>query len=157
MNKSNQQIYQFLNNLREKEENQLPRNEFVAHVPNCYKYIMSFIAVFGITVGALAPPGPGIAAGVPGIISLLALPSYFTYRCHVTKEFMKMECFFLCFKIKKEILWRDIKYKSVKRDRYGTPLILRLYDSNKKKRIRFDFGIVGFDEILRKARNIPKR
>jgi len=65
------------------------------------------------------------------LISAL-LPTYFSYRCYIDKEVLKISYFILCYKVKKETLWKDVAYKTVKRDSDGNPQSIRLLDANKK-------------------------
>ena len=67
---------------------------------------------------------------------------------------MKESYFLLCFRIKKEVPWKDAAYKRIRRDSKGKALSIRLYDKKKKKLISFDNTIAGFGPILRMAKNI---
>ena len=59
-------------------------------------------------------------------------------------------------KVSKEVLWKDVEYKVVKRDSNGEPLSIRLYNSKKKRLISFDYSVVGFEKILKMAKGVPK-
>ena len=152
-------LSELLNNLRKEEEDSLQANSFVGAIAKGYKYSLLVTAVFGIGMGyflavPIQDPSVGLIFGVLGIVALLMLPTYFSYRCHVDKNTLKAEYYILCYKIKKEVSWKDVEYKVVKRDSTGSPLSIRLYNSRKKKLISFDHSIVGFGKIVRMAKRI---
>ena len=69
---------------------------------------------------------------------------------------MKEEYFILCFKVKKEVYWKDVSYKLTERDDVGNAISIKLFNSDRKKLISFDKAIVGFDKVVRMAKRIPK-
>ena len=105
---------------------------------------------------SIQDPSVGMIFGTVGMLALLLLPTYFSYKCHVDKNAIKAQYFVLCFKVRKEVLWKDVKYKAVKRDSNGDALSIRLYNINKKKLIDFDYSIVGFEKIVRMSKDISK-
>ena len=152
-------LSELLNNLRKGEENSLQGNSFVGGIAKGYKYSLLITAVLGIGMGyflavPIQDPSIGLIFGALGIVALLMLPTYFSYRCHVDKNTLKAEYYILLFKIKKEVNWKNVEYKVVKRDSKGNPISIRLYNSKKKKLISFDYGIVGFGKIVRMAKRI---
>ncbi len=152
-------IVPFLNNEREIEETKLPSNNFVGTVSKGHKYSFLAVAIIGIGMGyflsvPVQDPFVGMIFGTLGIIALLVLPTYFTYRCYVDKSTLKVEYFVLCFKRKKEVHWRDVAYKRIKKDATGNPLSIHLYGTDKKKLISFDYSIVGFGKIVRMAKSV---
>lgn len=150
-----------LNNWRKGEEDALQTNSFVGTIAKGYKYSLLAASVVGIGMGyflcvPIQDPDVGMIFASLGIVILLMLPTYFSYRCHVDKSTLKVEYYILCFKIKKEVSWKDVKYRVVKKDFKGIPLSIRLYDRNKKKLIFLDCSIVGFGKIMRMAKKVAK-
>ena len=159
MNHTSQYVSELLNNLRKEEEDSLQTNAFVGAIAKGYKYSLLVTAVLGIGMGyfltvPIQDPSVGLIFGALGIVALLMLPTCFSYQCHVDKSILKAEYYFLCFKIKKEVNWKDVEYKVVKRDSKGRPISIRLYNSKKKKLISFDYSIVGFGKIMRMAKRV---
>lgn len=154
-----QMITEKLNDMRKEEERKLPAGKFVGYASKGYKYTMLFIAILGTVSGCLISipgknPDAGAAIGAIGLLTLLTLPTYFSYRCYVDMHMLKKEYYILCFKIKKKVLWKDVKYKKIKRDSAKEPFSIRLYDASKKKLISFDNGLVGFGKIVQMASGI---
>ena len=152
-------LSELLNNLRKREEDTLQANSFVGGIAKGYKYSLLITAVFGIGMGyflfvPIQDPALGLMFGVLGIVALLLLPTYFSYRCHVDQSTLKAEYYILFFKIKREVHWKDVEYKAVKRDSTGNPISIRLYNSNQKKLASFDYSIVGFGKIVRRAKKV---
>ena len=56
------------------------------------------------------------------------------------------------FKIIKEVEWKDIKFKKLKRDEYGEINTIKFYDENMKKLMSFDKETVGFTRIVKMAK-----
>ena len=155
MHRSNQFIYILMNNSRKEEEAQtISTRSFSGSVARINKIVMIALCVIGLGLGSLlcfplSFPNVGVVLLALGLIVLPALPTYFTYRCFVDAYTLKAEYYILCFKVKKEVLWKDIRYKKVKRDKYGEALSIHLYNTDRKKLISFDCGIVGFDHIVK--------
>ena len=94
-----------------------------------------------------------------GLCILLLLPTFLFYKCLINKELMEEEYFILFFKKKKTIYWRDVKYKKVKTN--GRNKSITLYDAHKKRLIAFDELIVGFERVVKLAKqsrikNLPR-
>lgn len=87
-----------------------------------------------------------------GIISWILFVYALTYRCHVTWESLTESAWILFFPKKKEVLWKQIRYRRIKRDRYGYIHCLRFYNERNKKLLSFDFGVVGAERIARIAK-----
>ena len=154
-------LFKYLNNSRKEEEESLQGNSFEGSIAKGYKYSLLAVSIVGIGMGyflsvPIQDPSAGMIFGALGMLVLLLLPTYFSYKCYVDKSTIKAEYYILCFKVKKEVLWKDVKYKAVKRDSYGDALSKRLYNIRKKKLINFDYSIVGFEKIVRMSKEISK-
>ncbi len=161
MNRFTRNLGGMLNEHRRIEENDLRGNSFVGRIAKGYKNCLVATSVFGIGIGCflafpMKSPAHGIIFAVIGVVSLLLLPTYFSYRCRVDKFTLQAEYYVLLFKVKKSVRWQDVKYKKVKREKDGNARSIRLYDGNKKKLIFFDNAIVGFEKIMRMAKNVPR-
>ena len=158
MHHSNQFIYMLLNASRKDEEEQtISTRSFSGCVSKVEKIVMVVLCVIGLGLGTvlcfpLHSPNAGVVLLALGLIALPALPTYLSYRCFVDTYTLKAEYYILCFKVKKEVLWKDVRYKKVKRDKYGEALSIRLYNADRKKLISFDCGIVGFGRIVKLAK-----
>ena len=150
----------WLNEARKYEEVSLSSKSFAVTISKGYRYSTLLTCVVGLGMGCcllfwIRDPIAGWAFGALGIAALLVLPTCLTYRCYVDKTVMKESYFLLCFKVTGEVYWKDIGYKKVKRSFNGEPLTIRLYDKGKKKRISFDYSMVGFGKILKMAKQVP--
>ena len=87
---------------------------------------------------------------VLGLCLLLLLPTFLSYKCLISKEWIQEEYFILLFKKKKIVYWRDVKYKKVKTN--GRNKSITLYDAHKKRLIAFDELIVGFERVITLAK-----
>ena len=159
MNRLSKDLTGILDNLRRKEEESLPSYAFTGSIAKNYKYSALVMSIFGIGMGYLLSvpiqePAVGMVFGVPGIVALLMLPTCFSYRCYVDKSIITETYYILCFRIKKEILWKDVKYKRIKRDINRFSRSVQLYNSNKEKLISFDCSIVGFGKIMKMAKTV---
>lgn len=150
-------IFPLLSNSRELEEDTLPSGSFTGEIAKGCKFSLFICSVTMFGMGLLAS-GDEIAVffWAIGLFIAALLPTYFSYRCYVDKRVLKITCFILCFKITKEILWRDAAYKIVKRDAAGNPQSIRLLDAHGKTLASFDAVIVGFSRIVKLAKHIPK-
>lgn len=139
------------------EETKLPSGNFTARLGRGYAYGMVACAVFGtgmclLFLFAVREPLIGwICAGL-GFAALLLLPTYFTYRCYVDSAALKVEYYILCFKVKREIQWKEIRYRATKRDHSGNLWAVRFYNADKKKLVSFDSSVVGAERIARMAK-----
>jgi hypothetical protein len=160
MNRTSRYISELLNASRIEEESSITNTAFVGTMAKGYKYSLLATSIIGIGMGyflsvPIQDPAVGVIFGMSGLVALLMLPTFFSYRCYVDKSTMKETYYILCFRIKKEALWKDVKYKRVKRDSNGNAYAIHLYNINKKKLISFDYGVVGFGKIVKMAKNIP--
>ena len=155
-------IDEFIDRQRRTEENKISSNEFVAVQSKGIKYMMLIAALMSTSLSALITfvyqqIDIGILFGLLGVVSLLILPTIFSYKCYIDQVSMKEEYFILCFKVKKEVFWKDIAYKLIKRDKTRNELsTIRFYNSDRKKLISFDMTVVGFGKIVRMAKRIPE-
>ncbi len=155
-------LSKLLNNMREGEEEKLPSNQFTLSVGRGYKVAVLATAILGMGMGyflsvPIQEPQTGMIFGVIGLIALLLLPTYVSYRGYVDKNVLSTEYFVLFFKVKKECLWREVAYKKVKRDSKGNASSICLYTASGRRRISFDFAIVGFGRIVKMAKSIPTK
>ena len=161
-NRTSKMIDEFIDSQRRTEENKIASNEFMAVQSKGIKYMMLTAALMSTSLSALITfvyqqIDIGILFGLLGVVSLLILPTIFSYKCYIDQVSMKEEYFILCFKVKKEVFWKDIAYKLIKRDKTRNELsTIRFYDSERKKLISFDMTVVGFGKIIRMSKKIPK-
>lgn len=160
MNRAVRNLGVFLNESRKNEEASLSSKKFVATVAKGYRYSMLITCIVGIGMGYLLlaliqDPVAGWAFGTLGIIALLLLPTCFSYQCCVDETLMRETYFVLCFKVTKEVRWKDVAYKRIKRIFHGEVHAIFLYDKKKKRRISFDYSITGFGKILKMTKRIP--
>lgn len=160
MRPSTQNMFPLLNNHRSQEE-ALAAGTFVGRITKVCRYSLLICALLGVGMGCFLyfPPihsDIGLLFGVIGLLIAAMLPTYFSYRCFVDKTVLKATYLILCFRITKKTLWKDVKYKKVKRDALGNGVSIALYDTNRKKLISFDALIVGFDRIVKTAKHLPK-
>lgn len=161
-NRTSKMIDEFIDSQRRTEENKIASNEFIAVQSKGIKYMMLTAALMSTSLSALITfvyqqIDIGILFGLLGVVSLLILPTIFSYKCYIDQVSMKEEYFILCFKVKKEVFWKDIAYKLIKRDKTRNELsTIRFYDSERKKLISFDMTVVGFGKIIRMSKKIPK-
>lgn len=157
MARSSKYIFPLLSNLRTLEEENLPTRHFTGVIAKSCKYSLLICFFIFLGMGFLSLETElSILFWSLGLFIAALLPTYFTYRCYIDKEVLKITYFILCFKVKKEILWKDVAYKAVKRDTAGNPQAIRLYDAHKKKLASFDGVVVGFSRIIKIAKHIPK-
>lgn len=161
-NGTSKMIDEFIDSQRRTEENKIASNEFIAVQSKGIKYMMLTAALMSTSLSALITfvyqqIDIGILFGLLSVVSLLILPTIFSYKCYIDQVSMKEEYFILCFKVKKEVFWKDIAYKLIKRDKTRNELsTIRFYDSERKKLISFDMTVVGFGKIIRMSKKIPK-
>lgn len=160
MNYTSRDLSKLFNNLRKTEEESVSSISFVGSMAKVYKYGLLIASVIGIGMGFfliayIQDFSVGMIFGIIGIIALLMLPTYFSYRCYVDKHTINEKYYLLCFKINKEVYWKDVKYKRVKRDANGDAYIIKLYNIDKKKLISISNEVVGLGKIVRMAKGIP--
>lgn len=126
-------------------------NEFVATNGKALSISVSIAVLLSAIAGLVLVFCAGnLAAGIcflaMGGCGALSLPTLFSWRCTVNKEFLLEEYFVLCFKCKKKILWSDVKYKKVV---CGNNKKIVLYSQSRKRLISFDGMTVGFHQIVK--------
>lgn len=161
MNHTSRDVSKLLNNLRKEEEDSLSSNSFVGAIASGYKYALVITSIVGMGMCCflsvcIQDHAVGLIFGMIGAFALLLLPTYFSYRCYVDKITIKTKYYVLFVKVSKEVLWKDVEYKVVKRDSNEEAYAIRLYNSKKKRLISFDYGVVGFEKILKIAKSVPK-
>ena len=161
MSLSSLYMSEWLNDLRRQEESLLPSNTFTATIAKGYKYSSLMACIIGLGMGyflsvPIQDPSVGMIFGILGFISLFMLPTCFSYRCYVDKHSMRENYYILCFRKCREVLWKDVEYKRVKRDSKGNAYSIILYDKRKKKLISFDNTIAGFGPIVRMSKSVSK-
>ena len=134
------------------EESELPKGEFVATYCKSYKKLMAIMSGIAIAIGGTLMFFWDVAILflVLGLCLLLLLPTFLSYKCLISKEWIQEEYFILLFKKKKIVYWRDVKYKKVKTN--GRNKSITLYDAHKKRLIAFDELIVGFERVITLAK-----
>jgi hypothetical protein len=160
MNRAARDLGAFLNESRKKEEESLSSKSFVVTIAKGYRYSTLISCIVGLGMWCwllfwIQDPVAGWAFGSVGILALLVLPTCFSYRCYVDKTMMKESYFLLCFKVNRKVYWKDIEYKKAKRSFNGEPLAICLHDKGKKKRISFDYTMVGFGKVLKMTKQVP--
>ena len=149
------ELFEYLDASAACEELDLPNGEFVARNGKSFKKAMVVSTVLAICMGLLIlflnREAWDIAVFVLSLGALMLMLSLtlLTYRCTVNKISLKEEYWILCFKCKKEIFWKDIKYKKLK---YGKTKSITFYDANKRRLMSFDASTVGFERICKMAK-----
>lgn len=151
---------EYLNNRRIGEENQMPTGAFHGRIAKGYRYAMALCAILGVGMALLLwnlDPTAAAFFGLIGILAAVTLPTFFSYRCYMDRGILRVKYFILFFKVKKEIQWKDVAYKKIKRTADGTATSIRFYDRKRKKLISFDHSVVGLGKIIRMANKIPQK
>ena len=161
MNHTSRNVSKLLNNLRKQEEDSLSSNSFVGAIASGYKYALVITSIVGMGMCCflsvcIQDHAVGLIFGTIGAFTLLLLPTYFSYRCYVDKITIKTKYYVIFVKVSKEVRWKDVEYKVVRRDSDGEAYAIRLYNSKKKRLISFDYAVVGFERILKMAKRVPK-
>lgn len=150
-------IDQILDNQAENEELDLPSGNFVAKISKGTKIIFISSAIAGIILGIIFRYFEGGAwlsalCFALSLAIILSLPTWFSYKGYISRETMREEYLIVFFKVIKEVEWKDIKFKKLKRDEYGDINTIKFYDENMKKLMSFDKGTVGFTRIVKMAK-----
>ena len=138
----------------EELESDFQNKEFVARTGRAFKIVFSVMVVISVVLGIIlfftVEEWAGIMLFVIGFCGLLVLPSLLTWRCTINRDFIIEECLILFFKYKKVIPWNDIKYQKLVIN--DTQKDIVFYNTDKKRLISFDNGIVGFAKIVKLAK-----
>lgn len=150
-------IDEILDNQAEIEELDLPSGNFVAKISKGTKIIFISSAIAGIILGIIFRYFEGGAwlsalCFALSLAIILSLPTWFSYKGYISRETMREEYLIVFFKIIKEVEWKDIKFKKIKRDEYGEIDGIKFYDENMKKLMSFDKATVGFTRIVKMAK-----
>lgn len=150
-------IDEILDNQAEMEELDLPSGNFVATISKGYKILFLLVGIICVLTGIVLLNFveevwlSGIVIAL-GLVSLLYLPTCLSYKGYISRETMREEYLIIFFKIIKEVEWKDIKFKKIKRDEYGEIDGIKFYDENMKKLMSFDKATVGFTRIVKMAK-----
>ena len=149
------------NSQRKIEENKIDSNKFKAAYSKGLKYGMLVATVALMIISYLLifvhkQVDIGMGSCFLLLFPLFLLPTLFSYKCYIDRVSMKEEYFLFCFKLKKEVYWKDVSHKLIGRDDAGNAVSIKLFNADRKKLISFDKGIVGFDKVVRMAKRIPK-
>ena len=154
---SSKYIFSVFSYQRAREERKLQPGNFTGYIVKSCTFSLLIFAIIILGMGFLSLGKPvSIPIFLLGLFITALLPTYFSYRCHVDKESMKITYWVLFFEFKKEVHWKNIAYKRVNRDNLGDPRSILLYDIHKKKVASFDAIIVGFGRIIKITKSIPK-
>ena len=145
------------------EDLKQPWDNRVIRFGTMYQKISLLLGVVGFCGGTvIALTGLSVEAGtilaVFGFVQLLFLPTFRSYRCLFDHQSLKEEYRIICFKKKKEIKWKDVKYVKIKRDKCGEARDIRLLNEKKKYLLMFDRSMVGFGNLAKeiKKRGLPR-
>ncbi len=150
-------IDEILDNQAEMEELDLPSGNFVATISKGYKILFLLVGIICVLTGIVLLNFveevwlSGIVIAL-GLVSLLYLPTCLSYKGYISRETMREEYLIVFFKVIKEVEWKDIKFKKLKRDEYGEINTIKFYDENMKKLMSFDKATVGFTRIVKMAK-----
>lgn len=150
-------IDEILDNQAEMEELDLPSGNFIATISKGYKILFLLVGIICVLTGIVLLNFveevwlSGIVIAL-GLVSLLYLPTCLSYKGYISRETMREEYLIVFFKVIKEVEWKDIKFKKIKRDEYGEIDGIKFYDENMKKLMSFDKATVGFTRIVKMAK-----
>lgn len=150
-------IYKILDTQAEIEELDLPSGNFVATISKGYKILFLLVGIICVLTGVILlniVEEMWLSAIIIslGLVCLLYLPTGLSYRGYISRETMREEYLIVFFKVIKEVEWKDIKFKKLKRDEYGEIEGIKFYDENMKKLMSFDKATVGFTRIVKMAK-----
>ena len=150
-------IDDLLNTSAENEELDLPSGNFVATTSKGYKILFLLTGIICVLTGVILlniveEIWLSAIIMVLGLVCLLYLPTCFSYKGYISRETMREEYLIVFFKVIKEVEWKDIKFKKLKRDEYGEIDGIKFYDENMKKLMSFDKATVGFTRIVKMAK-----
>ena len=150
-------IDEILDNQAEMEELDLPSGNFIATISKGYKILFSLAGIVSVLSGVILLKFVNekwLSAIIIalGLVCLLYLPTCLSYKGYISRETMREEYLIVFFKIIKEVEWKDIKFKKLKKDEYGEIDTIKFYDENMKKLMSFDKATVGFTRIVKMAK-----
>ena len=151
-----------LSNAARLEEEGLPAGAFSSRYSKYHRYGLLIACVVSTCISAII----GFVAKewdiamlifALAVACLLLLVTVISYRCYVDNSVLREYYLILFFKIEREVLWADLKYYSKRTDVSRDTYSIRFYDAEKKKRISFDNGVVGFGRIVKMAKRKKMR
>ena len=153
----------WIDSRRGQEEQKLSKKKFTARYTSSirqWSVVLTVIMLLLAAVQVLA--GERETAAVILLLTspmLLLLPTALSYRCEVDGTGLRESWIVLCIPRKKEIMWKDVRSRKVRRDQWGYIISIKLY--NEKGRQVFSMGreITGVALICHMAREkgIPNR
>lgn len=150
-------IDEILDNQAEIEELDLPSGNFVATISKGYKILFLLVGIVCVLTGIVLlnfVEEAWLSAIIIalGLVCLLYLPTCLSYKGYISREAMREEYLIVFFKVIKEVEWKNIKFKKLKKDEYGEVEGIKFYDENMKKLMSFDKATVGFTRIVKMAK-----
>ena len=154
--------YEIFENLAKLESLKLSSNNFVARTPKSHKIIFVVGAIFFASLGAFLAifdnPELSIAMFIMGAIFMLLLPTLLTYKLYVNHSYLSEEYYVLFIKIINKVKWGDIKFKKITKVHRTNPsriasTRITFYNSKKKRLMIIFSDTVGFDRIVKMAKN----
>ena len=139
------------------EELDLPSGNFVATISKGNKIALVVASIVEIILGAILWRFEGgiwlsVLFSVLSLVVILFLPTLFSYKGYISRETMREEYLIVFFKVVKEVEWKEIKYKKIKRNEYNEAESIKFYDENMKRLMSFDKATVGFTRIVKMAK-----
>lgn len=136
------------------EEHELSNGAFTAVYAKSYRYglLVADIVCFGIALLlwlVAQEYDVALLIGGCGAICLLLSVTVTSYHCYVDSYVLRESYYILFFCVKREVLWKELAYYKKKTMQTQDTYSICLYDHNRKKRISFDNGLVGFGRILK--------
>lgn len=153
---------EYLSEARAAEEQALPKGRFRARFSRAFRRSAVLLTVFLGAAGVLqimagSEPGvPQLFLGLAGV-ELLMLPTILSWRCDADEHGLREYYLILFLPRRKEVLWRDVRSKKVRRDKLGRPRSIRLYNEKGRKVFSVSESITGLGPITRMAKKIPNR
>ncbi len=128
--------------------------EFIAKTGKAFKIALIIAVAISLVIGVpmtiFSDREIGFLFVGLGTIAVLILPTLLSYRCLVNKTLLREEYLILFVRMKKEVLWSDVKYRKIRLD--GINKVVKLYGENKKCLLSFDGATVGFYRIVKMAK-----
>lgn len=153
----------WLNSRREWEERKLNKKKFTARYSRATRLSLVVLTGIMLLIAAIQVlAGERDTAAVILLLTspmLLLLPTALSYRCEVDGTRMRESWLILCIPRRKEVLWKDIRSRRVRRDQWDHIISIRLYDEKGRKVFSMGRDITGVGLICHMAREkgIPNR